>query len=70
MRNQRPKTKKKFDQIIFAYSEGMDSTQIQKEFGIPSSSYWRILADGGGMPFWARVDFLKICQKRGIYKNG
>lgn len=59
MKDQRPKTRKKFDAIVFAYSEGSSSSEIQKALGIPEPSYWRIVRDGGGMPFWAKIDFLK-----------
>lgn len=64
MRKQRGRTKRKFDAIVYLYSEGKLSSEIQKELGIPSSSYWRILADGGGMPFWAKIDNLKNRQKK------
>jgi|OpeIllAssembly_1097287.scaffolds.fasta_scaffold515368_2 hypothetical protein len=63
MRKQWKGTRKKLDAIVFLYSEGLNSTQIQKQLKIPSSSYWRILADGGGMPIWARMDHFRKLGK-------
>ena len=64
MRNQRAHNRKRYDNIVFLYSEGYDSTWIMNELQITEPSYWRILADGGGMPMWAKLDNIRNKAKR------
>lgn len=70
MRDQRPHNKKRYDTIVFMYSEGRNSTEIMEELEMPSSTYWRLLADGGGMPVWAKIDHLKNRRIKNGKNNG